>query len=163
MNIINDIRERQEQLVAMINTTFEELIKKVENLPIEDNNYQREYESIYPITNTKVLKGKKPIAVKMGDQRIITPTWKKVVENILKEVIKDEHMKKKVLSLRDILLGRVRTRISKYSDNMRSPIELCKELYIETHYDTETLMNFLLQILTEIHYDYHHVKVIIKN
>ena len=108
-------------------------------------------------------KGKKPIAVKMGDQRIITPTWKKVVENILKEVIKDEHMKKKVLSLRDILLGRVRTRISKYSDNMRSPIELCKELYIETHYDTETLMNFLLQILTEIHYDYHHVKVIIKN
>lgn len=163
MNIINEIREKQNQLILMINTTFDELVRKVENLPLEDNENETEFQSIYPITSTAVFKGKKPIAVKIGNQRIIAPTWKKVVENILQTILKDERMKRKMLNLRDILLGRVRTRVSKNSDNMRSPLKLCDELYIETHYDTETLMNLLLEILNKISYDYNNIQVVIKS
>lgn len=163
MNIINEIREKQNQLIVMVNTTFDELVRKVENLQLEGNKNETEFESVYPITSTTVFKGKKPIAVKIGNQRIITPTWKKVVENVLQVVLEDEQMKRKMFNLRDILLGRVRTRVSKKSDSMRSPLKLCNELYIETHYDTETLMNLLLEILNEISYDYNNIQVVIKS
>lgn len=163
MNLINEIRENQNQLILMINTTFDELVKKVEKMQRGEENDEMEYEITYPITNTSVFKGKKPIAVKIQNERVITPTWKKVVENILKEVLEDEQMKNKIFGLRDVLLGRVRTRVSKKKDKMRSPLKLCDELYIETHYDTETLMNLLLEILDSISYDYNNIKVVIKN
>lgn len=163
MNLINEIRENQNQLILMINTTFDELVKKVEKMQRGEENDEMEYEITYPITNTSVFKGKKPIAVKIQNKRVITPTWKKVVETILKEVLEDEQMKNKIFGLRDVLLGRVRTRVSKKKNQMRSPLKLCDELYIETHYDTETLMNLLLEILDSISYDYNNIKVVIKN
>lgn len=163
MSIINAIREKQNQLIVMINTTFDEIIKEVETLTLEGAGYESEYESIYPITNTTGFKGKKPIAVKFGDKRIIAPTWKKVVEIILEEVLKDENMKERTFKLSDKLLGRVRKRVSTDSEGMRSPLEITRGLYIETHYDTETLLNLLLQILNEISYDYNNIKVVIKN
>lgn len=163
MNLINEIRENQNQLILMINTTFDELVKKVEKMQRGEENDEMEYEITYPITNTSVFKGKKPIAVKIQNKRVITPTWKKVVETILKEVLEDEQMKNKIFGLRDVLLGRVRTRVSKKKNQMRSPLKLCDELYIETHYDTETLMNLLLEILNSISYDYNNIKVVIKN
>lgn len=163
MNVVNNIREKQNELIVMINTVFDEIVKEVEQLKVEENEIETEYESVYPLTNTTGFKGKKPIAVKIGKQRIISPTWKKVVENILKEIIKDEKMKEKILGLRDILLGRVRTRVSKNSDSMRSPIQICEGLYIESHYDAETLMNLLIEILNGISYDYNNIRIIIKN
>ena len=163
MNLINEIRENQNQLILMINTTFDELVKKVEKMQRGEENDEMEYEITYPITNTSVFKGKKPIAVKIQNKRVITPTWKKVVETILKEVLEDEQMKNKIFGLRDVLLGRVRTRVSKKKNQMRSLLKLCDELYIETHYDTETLMNLLLEILDSISYDYNNIKVVIKN
>lgn len=163
MNIINEIREKQNELIVMINSVFDEMVKKVEQLNLEENSAQTEYETIYPLTNTTGFKGKKPIAVIINNKRTTTPTWKKVVEHILKEIIKDEAKKEKMLSLRDVLLGRVRTRVSERKDDMRSPLEVCNGLYIETHYDTETLMNLLLEILNSISYDYSNIRVIIKN
>lgn len=163
MNIIQDIREKQNQLIVMINATFEEIVKEVEQIKAGEKEYEEVYESVYPITNTTGFKGKKPIAVKFGEERIIASTWKMVMETILKEVLKDSNMKNRIMSLRDKLLGRVRKRISATSDDMRSPIELCEGLYIETHYDAETLMNLLIQVLNEIKYDYNHINIVIKN
>lgn len=163
MNTIKIIREKQNQLVTMINTTFDEIVKEVERLQTSDRNYEEKYESLYPLTNATGFKGKKVIAVKIGDHRIITATWKIAVKTILQEVIKDDTMKERVMILRDKLLGRVRKRISETPESMRSPLELCEDLYIETHYDTETLINLLLQILDEIKYDYNHIQIVIKN
>ena len=67
------------------------------------------------------------------------------------------------MALRDKILGRKRTRVSSSNVTMRSPLKLNEKLYIETHYDTETLMNFLIQILSEIHYDYNNIEIVIKN
>lgn len=97
---------------------------------------------------------KKTIAVLFGNRRIITTTWKSVAKTILQGVIKDEHMKSRLEALCDKLLGRVCKRLSKSSEGMRSPVEISKNLYIETHYDTEMLINLLIQILKKIHYDY---------
>lgn len=163
MNIINDIREKQNQLIVMVNATFDELVRKVEEIQAEGNENEIEYESVYPITNTTGFKGKKPIAVKIAAERMTAPTWKIVVEKILKEVLKEKEMEDRLMALRDKILGRKRTRVSASSSTMRSPLKINEKLYIETHYDTETLMNFLIQILSEIHYDYNNIEVVIKN
>lgn len=163
MNKIKYIREKQNELLAIINSTFDELVRELEKTKIEEQEYEKEYESIYPITNTAGFRGKKPIAVLFKDERIIAPTWKSVVKVILQEIIKDSKMKNKLKALSDKLLGRVRKRLSTNSDGMRSPVKICEGLYIETHYDTEMLMNLLLQILNEIDYDYNNIKIVIKN
>jgi len=54
---------------------------------------QNEFQVKYPITYAG-FKGTKPIAVIINSNEIITPSWKSVVENILKEVIKDKTMEK---------------------------------------------------------------------
>ncbi len=163
MNIIKEIREKQNELVIMINSTFDELIRKVEKLEMQENEFESEYETIYPITNTTGFKGKKPIAIIYKGERQVAPTWKAVVNAILQEVIKDQTMKNRLMALRDKLLGRVRKRLSKTSNDMRSPLEIDDNLFIETHYDTETLIKLLLQILEEISYEYNDIQIVIKN
>ncbi len=163
MNLKKEIREKQNELIIMVNSTFNDLVKKVEMMEMEENEFESVYETVYPITNTAGFKGKKPIAVIYKGKRQTTPTWKSVVNSVLQEVIKDEVMKNRIMSLRDKLLGRVRKRLSETSDDMRSPLKIYDNLFIETHYDTETLMKLLLEILEEISYDYNEIQVVIKN
>lgn len=163
MNLIKEIREKQNELVIMINSTFDDLVKKIEKIQMEENEFESEYETIYPITNTTGFKGKKPIAIIYEGKRQLTPTWKAVVNSVLQEVIKNEIMKNKIMLLRDKLLGRVRKRLSKTNADMRSPLKICDNLFIETHYDTETLIKLLLEILEEISYSYNEIQVVIKN
>jgi len=162
VDLIQEIREKQNQIVVMINTAFDELVYKVETLQLEDS-IGREYEVKYPITNTTGFKGRKPIAILLNGERIICPTWKVVVETILGEILKDSIMEERIRGLADKLLGRVRNRLSTSPDKMRSPKKIKENLYIETHYDTETLMNFLLQILKEIKYDFSAIYVFVKS
>jgi len=162
-NIINEIRKKQDEIILMVNSSFEEIIRRVSELNEQDIMEINDYEMSHPITNTAGFKGKKVIAVSLDERREVAPTWKKAVEKILKEVMKDDEMKKRIYNLRNKLLGRTRTRLSSTSDEMRSPLKLDENLYIETHYDTETLMKLLLQILNEISYDYSKIKIVIKN
>ena len=163
MNTIKEIRDMQFQIISTINTTFEKIVKKFEELEQNESIVeQNEFQVKYPITYAG-FKGTKPIAVIINSNEIITPSWKSVVENILKEVIKDKTMEQKLMNLRNIILGRTRTRIASNEGNMRSPILITEGLYIETHYDTEALMKFLLEILDSINYDYSKIEIRIKN
>lgn len=162
-SLIQEIRNKQDEIIVMVNSTFDEIIKKVSQFDSTDIKLDNEYEVIYPLTNTSGFKGKKIIAVYINDERKLAFTWKSAVETILNEVIEDKTNDKKLHVLCDKLLGRKRTRLSKDSTGMRSPIKLNNGLYVETHYDTETLMNLLLQILYELSYDYSNIRIAIKN
>lgn len=164
-NIIDEIRKKQDELIVMINSSFDEIVKEISKLKQTDIKEDEQYDAIYPLTNTAGFKGKKIIGVILNGKREIVPTWKQAVYIILSDVIKDENNKKKLYNLCDKLLGRKRIRLSSSSENMRSPLKLSDDdnLYVETHYDTETLMNLLLQILNEISYDYSNIRVVIKN
>ena len=161
-SVISDIRKKQDELIMMINGTFDSIIKEIQNIDFSTVDEKNEFELIFPITNTTGFKGKKVIAVILNGERVITPTWRKVVEFILKDAISDKSKLNKLNNLRDRLLGRVRTRVSSKKDEMRSPLKLKEDLFVEVHYDTETLMNFLLQILDEIGYDYGAINIVIK-
>ena len=46
---------------------------------------------------------------------------------------------------------------------MRSPIKIDEALYVETHYDTETLLRILTtRILDEVGYDYSKIRIAVK-
>lgn len=164
MSLINEIREKQEQLILMINTTFDEIVKEVEAFQVSEHSEQETYEILYPLAHTAIFKGKKPIAVIFeNEERITTSTWKVVMETILRDALKDPKMQDRMMNLRDKLLGRKRKRISDSNDGMRSPLQLTDKLFIETHYDTETLLNLLLDILEHIGYDFQNLKIAVRN
>ncbi len=162
-NIVSDIRKKQDEIIMMINSTFDKIIRDVSSLEQNSPREEEQYEIIYPITNVSGFKGTKVIAVILNNDRIKAPTWKTVVKIVLSEVIKDEDKKRRLYALREKILGRNRTRLSAVSDDMRSPLKLDEDLYIETHYDTEALMDLLLKILNDINYDYSQIKIVIKN
>lgn len=161
--IIKDIRKKQDEMILMVNSTFDAIVEEVKKINNISNFDVNDYELEYPLTNTSGFKGKKVIAVVINKNRYIAPTWKSVVKIILKDAIKNPKYRKNLHNLSNKILGRTRVRLSSSDDNMRSPVEIEKDLYVETHYDTESLMNLLLQVLNEISYDYSNVKIIIKN
>ncbi len=160
--IISEIRKKQDELIVMINTTFDQIVNDVNKLK-NINNTSNQYELIYPLTNAGGFKGKKVIAVIINGKRHIAATWKIAVKLILEDALSDRRTKQKILDLRDIILGRTRNRLSKSSKGMRSPLELEKNLYLETHYDTESLIKLLLEILNAAAYDYSNIRIVIKN
>ncbi len=162
MNLLNEIREFQNELNVMCNTFFEKIAREVENLE-QNNQNEQSYESKYPITNATGFKGKKSLAVIISNNRYIAPTWVKVVEIVLKDAMKDERRREKLLGLRDLILGRTRVRVSAKDENMKRPLKLMDDLFIETHYDTESLIKLLLQILDAIGYNYRDIQVVVKN
>ena len=163
MNIIDEIRQKQDDIILMINSVFDELVQKVSNLKESEIDNHNSFECIYPLTNTSGFKGRKIIAVIINGERTTTPTWKNAVGKIFEYVLSDQVYKRKMYELSDKVLGRKRTRLSSSQIDMKSPLKLADNLYLETHYDTETLMNLLLQLLNEISYNYNNIKIAVKN
>ena len=162
MDLIEKVREKQNEMILMVNSIFDEIIKDMTKLE-KDTEVKNEYETIYPLTSPKIFKGKRTVAVLIGGNRYLVPTWKKAFEVILKDAIKDQNRKKKMEKLCNHLLGHKRNRLSNNPNDMRSPIKIADNLYVETHYDVETLMNLLLQILNEIGYDYSNINIAVRN
>ncbi len=161
-NIISQIRKKQDELIVMINSTFDEIVNDISRMNISNVKEDNEFEVTYPLTNKAGFKGEKVVAVILNGKRVISPTWKNVVKIILEDALNDEERLDKMHKLSNVLLGRKRNRVSSNPDDMRSPLKICKDLYVETHYDTETLINLLLEILNNISYDYSKIMISIK-
>jgi len=108
------------------------------------------------------MKGRKPIAVIMDGEKIICPTWKRVFAVIIGNCNEIDEKHARLMALRNQYLGRKRVILSDNKNNMKSPLKIGKALYVEAHYDTQTLINLLLRILRDIDYDYREIKVMIR-
>lgn len=162
---IKEIRNMQTELILSINSTFDKIVKKLEDIDknnTEEKYFKEDFTLKYPISYSAGFKGTKPISVNINGEEFIAPSWKRVIGVILKEVIKDKRMQEKIMNLRNIMYGRTRTRLSDTPKKMKSPIEITKGLYIETHYDTSMLIRLLLDILDKIEYDYSKIEIIVR-
>jgi len=124
------------------------------------------YETIFPLSAGPALfKGEKPAGVIFGESdRIDVGTWKKVFREILRRCNTDPEKHVALMNLRGRVVGRERVLLSRDPDGMRSPLKIADNLYIETHYDTETLFRILTtRILKAVQYDYSHISVAIRN
>lgn len=125
----------------------------------------KSYEVLYPLTaNAGIFKGQKPTGVIFGEERVSAGTWKKVFAEILAHCVKDVEKRNALMNLRGKISGRERVILAKESDQMRKAHKISENLYIETHYDTETLLRILLtRVLDPIGYDYSNIKVALRN
>jgi hypothetical protein len=166
MDVIQEIQNIRGKIILELDTAFSELIRNLEANPNGVQLRQAEdYEIIYPITvNSAVFKGKKPVAVIINGVRIDVSKWKTVVTEIMKDCNSDPEKHVALMNLRGKISGRERVLLAKESNMMRSPIKIYENLYIETHYDTETLLRTLMtRILDAVDYDYSNILVAIRN
>ena len=166
MDIIQELQNYRTQLIQEINVTFDRIIQslRTEQNPIEHVAEVREYETIYPLTAaTGIFKGKKPSEVRFPDGTCVdVRTWKNVVEAILDKCNNTLIYHSQLQKLCGKVGGRERVFLARTGVGMRSPVKIDEEIYIETHYDTETLLRILTtRILDPIDYDYRGITITI--
>ena len=115
-----------------------------------------------PLTaNPSVFKGKKPESILFPDGREIkTPTWKTTVLAIMQDCNEDPVMHAHLMGLRGKVLGRQRAILAASPEKMHAPLEIDKDIYMESYYDTGTLLYVLKnRVLDEVGYDYSGIRV----
>lgn len=169
MDIVQELQVLREELVREIDEKIEQMLKKLssENQALLKKSHMphKGYESIYPLNvGTGIYKGKRPTGVILPNgTREESPTWKKVMEAILKDCCRDPVKRQRLMDLRGKILGRNRVLLGSETGKMRSPIKIDEALYVETHYDAETLLRILtLRILDEVGYDYSKIQIAVK-
>lgn len=165
MELLNTLMQMKAQLDE-ISATLDRLI--AEQRPAREGyGYApRAFETTYNVnTDFAFFKGKKPTGITLPDgTRKNVSTWKQLVTELLRDCVSDERKKAVLLELRGRIAGRNRTLLAATDENMRSPVKLCNYLYVESHYDTETLLHVVLKkILDPAGYDYSRVTVALKN
>ncbi len=109
----------------------------------------------YPLKNFSFFKGKVPVAVWLPDgSRRSVRTWKEAVTVVLQFASAGTAMLERLMALRGNVHGRQRTLLAESPDGMGYPVEIAPGLFIETQFDTETLLRVLARrILDEIGFD----------
>lgn len=167
MKVIQIVEAARNRVLQEVNMEFDLLISDISKLGISDSNNCQvpAFEVKYPLSaGSGIFKGQKPIAVYIDNKKHDVRTWKQLTEVVLKECIKDENNKKALFGIAGKVSGRKRELLSVTDTAMRSPIKIADNLYMETHYDTETLLRILTsRILAPIGYDYSGVYVAVRN
>lgn len=165
MDTLAEIKMAQAYLTQEISRTFEGLIAKVQAGNEAALPNERVYETMYPLsTDSAIFKGTKPTCVMLGNERVVATTWKNVFKTVILNCNSNTNNHKALMALRNKILGRERILLSDVPGEMYRPFKIDTNLYAETHYDTETLMNVLLhRILDEVGYDYGNISVGVRN
>ena len=117
---------------------------------------------IMPLTASSVaFKGKKPESILFPDGREVkTPTWKAAVLAIMQDCNEYPMMHTHLMELRGKVLGRQRAILAASPEKMHAPLEIDKDLYMESYYDTGTLLYVLKnRVLDEVGYNYSSIHV----
>ena len=172
MDMVYELQRVRAELVSQVDATFEQLLQRVraeqeglENAAAGETETTG-YEAIYPLSvGPAIFKGKKPTGVIFANgARIDVPSWKKVVEEILRRCNAEQDKHLALMELRGKVAGRERTLLAKNGNGMRSPMKIDRNLYMETHYDTQTLLRILtLRILDVVGYDHSGIAIAIRS
>jgi len=162
--------EQLKALLANVEVLEQDLKRIIAETELEEAGASAEneadlFEEVYSLTTSPgFFKGKRPIAVIFPNgKRVATPTWKRLVETIIKRCNEDEAKHNGLMRLRNQIQGRDRTLLGSSVEGMRSPVLIDKGLYMETHYDTESLLRITTdRILDAVGYDYKNIKVAIR-
>ena len=164
----SDLMTFKTQINTMIGHMLEKIEENEENSPlgILTEETRGDYENIYPLAaEPSIFKGQKPTGLIFGENdRVDVSSWKMVVEKIMKRCDADPEKHAMLMDLRGKVSGRNRVLLAKEIGKMRSPVKIAENLYVETHYDTETLLRILTtRILRVVGYDYTRINVALRN
>lgn len=156
------LQQMQEINEAMIRSCCEgsdlpaEYVQQISRRPVEEIHSLCESPSFF--------RGKQVMAIIFANNtRIEVPTWRALVETVLADCNSDAERHVKLMNMRGHIPGRRRQLLSHTAEGMRSALEIDENLYLETHYDTETLLKIMLnRILDPIGYDYSGIRVVLR-
>lgn len=167
MGLYQEIEETRINLIHQIDIAFERLSQRVLELELQEETEEPigNFETVYPLSaEPSVFKGRKPTGVFLGEQRVDVPTWKMLFKKVMLFCNEDRKTHAMLMDLRGKITGRDRVLLSQTDEGMRSPICIDKNLYVETHYDTETLLRILTaRILDAVAFDYSNIRIAIRN
>ncbi len=114
--------------------------------------------------NAGRFKGTKPETLLFPDGREIhVKTWKEAVDILLADCASDPDRLLRLQELKGRVFGKQRLILAGNPDGMNQPRQVYDGLWMETKYDTETLLNVLMtRILDVVGYDYSRVRIVIR-
>ena len=119
-------------------------------------------ETVLPLSAMAAyFKGKKPVAIVYPDgTEVPVPTWKKAAGQLLRPCAGDEQMRGRLEGIRGKVFGRNRLLFSDSGAGMDVPLEFYPDMFLETKFDTETLLNVITKrIFDPIGYDYNGIRL----
>lgn len=169
MDVVQELQMLREELIREVDEKIQQMVDKLQqeglSQPQRADAREKPYESIYPLdVATGIFKGKRPTGVIFANgERKECPTWKRVMEEVLKDCCKDAAKRQALMDLRGKILGRNRVLLGSEVGKMRSPIKIADALYVETHYDAETLLRILTtRILDAVGYDHSGIRIAVQ-
>lgn len=169
LDVVQELQMLKEDLIREIDEKIEQVTKRLKETQMgnqtESATQEKNYEGVYSLNvGTGIFKGKRPTGIIFADgRRQETATWKMVMEKILKDCCKQSGKKQELMDLRGKILGRNRVLLGSEVGKMRSPVKIDEALYVETHYDAETMLRILTtRILNAVSYDYSGIRLAVK-
>lgn len=166
VDITKEIESARKRVLQEVNLEFDRLLERAILYYPKEMVEKKEinHDVQYPLMGgTQIFKGTKPTKVIFPDNSLTVGSWKQVVVVVMDRCISDGN-EGALRLLAGNISGKKRLLLAKTDADMRSPIRLAKGLYMETHYDTETLLNILThRILNAIQYDYSGIQVALRN
>lgn len=173
MDLRTELESLHAQVIREIDAMFMQTLNRVDAYMAagqrpagaRGSNAAEVFDIVYPLSiGPGLFKGKKPTGVMLnGRDRIAVGTWKKVCEEILFDCNRDRQRHYRLLGLRGRILGKTREILSDNPRGMRSALYIDRNLYFESHYDTETLLKNLFRVLDAAKYDYAQITVAVRN
>lgn len=156
---IESVEKLREQMHKNVNLKCDNLIERIINdEPLDDTAVQR----ILPLNSMSAFfKGAKVTAVRFSDgSEISVGKWKVAVKVIMQNCNSNEEMHTALTSVCGTVFGKTRTLFDKSPDEMIAPIKIDENMYLETKFDVEALLNVLKnRIFDLIGYDYSGISI----
>ena len=144
MDYIEMVEKAREELLQEVNRRCDALIRNYQEEEQGISSRPENQKRILAWVSPATLKGKKPVSMTFASgETIATPTWKKVVQTILKHCNEQPDMHERLIQLRGKVFGRQRTILGKFPERMDVPIQIDKDLYFEAKFDTEALLTMM--------------------
>jgi len=166
MSMKEQIQRARNQAIREVDEIFCDLINQLETSgeEVARENKPTDYDEIYPLNyNAGEFKGRKPTSVIFGREKVSVGTWTAVFSEVMRRCNSEPSKHQELMKLRNRISGRTRAILSDKPEGMRTPLRVDNKLYVETHYDTPTLVHILLErILKPAGYDFSNIYVALR-
>lgn len=157
---IEAVEKLREQMHDNIDLKCDDLIERIKKGESLDEN--KVIERTLPLNSLSAFfKGTKITAVRFsdgGEEKV--NKWKDAVKIILQDCNSDEKMHYTLTDICGKVFGKSRTLFDKTPDEMIAPIKIDENMYLETKFDIEALLNVLKnRILDFVGYDYSGISI----
>lgn len=143
--IVRLIEQSRTSLLNQVNLEFDR-IKSIALGEETDCANETFFIDIPLFSNASVFKGRKPINVIFEDGTICdTPTWKLVAKALLDRCYSNPNTRKRLYEMCGLIRGKNRLLLSHDCTEMNVPIAVADDMFFETKFDAETLMNVLVK------------------